>query len=132
MGKSDKRLLENHRFYSISLTVDGRALLFNWKAVSDVSNNDYMDAIRKIANYSKKDRPYLVLIDKRKLKSDVNFDHDWWRSEILPQYHEAGFAGFAHITGNPAADGTFLNAPEGIRFKMGEFKDIESALKWEP
>ena len=132
MCQPGSKLVEDNRFYSISLIMDGKALLFSWKTAPDATNDDYMNAIRKIAKYSQETKPYLILIDKRKLESKVRFDHHWWHSEILPQYHKAGFAGFAHITGNPSANGTFAGAPEGLEFKMGEFKDIKSALAWKP
>ncbi len=132
MTSNKDRFLEDHPFYVCTLRDGGRVLLFTWKVAAEATDDDYIVAITKIASYCREYRPSLVVVDKTQRNVDLKFDHVWWRNEILPVYHEAGIAGFAHVTGNSDATGAYSNAPEGLSFKMGEFEHLASALCWSP
>lgn len=122
-------ILAEGKDYTLKKSADSQVLLFTWKKGAAPDDTDYMDAIRVIARNCQNERPRLLIVDKRHLSAQLRFDYNWWREEILPQYHASGMAGFAHVSGNPDARGEF-GSPEGAKFKMAEFASIDNALAW--
>src|SRR5215207_2231671 len=97
-------LLEEAPKYSIEL-LGGSTVLFRWNDVDDLTVEEYMDAIRRIAARCEERRASSLVIDNRGRRVDVRFDAGWWRREILPAYRRAGIQRFAHVTGDPDAPG---------------------------
>jgi hypothetical protein len=122
-------LLEEAPKYRIEL-LDHATLLFGWSEVDDLTVEEYMDAVRRIAALSEQHGARAVVIDTRRRRVDVGFDESWWRREILPAYRRAGVARFAHVVAEPDAPGEWAQVPDGVTFRMGSFPGLEEALRW--
>ncbi|MGH3070890.1 MAG: hypothetical protein ACRDNB_01310 [Gaiellaceae bacterium] len=128
---ADGRTVELTDRYSMVFSVGRDVLLFTWHEVGELAVEEYKDAIRAIAARAVALKPSVLVIDRRQFRANVAFDmYPWWSREILPMYHQAGIARFAHITGDPDAAGQYAEALEGVEFEMGEFTDLQQAVDW--
>ena len=125
------KISEETKFYSFVFSEKDATLIFNWKNIIEISNNDFKDYVTKYANYCLEYRPKIAAIDVREFKADLDFNvQEWWMEEIVPIYNKAEIEIFGYVTGDPTAPGVSDQAPPGVHFKMGFFKDIDSLLKW--
>ncbi|MBC8323662.1 MAG: hypothetical protein H8E70_08855 [Candidatus Marinimicrobia bacterium] len=125
------KIIEENNFYSFVYSEKDTTLIFNWKNIIEISNNDFKNYVTKYANYCLEYKPKIAAIDVREFKADLDFNvQEWWMEEIVPIYNKAGIEIFGYVTGDPKAPGVSDQTPPGVLFKMGFFKDLDSLQNW--
>ena len=146
MSERDGIVVDENKQYSMVLSEDKKTILFDWKFVAGLGAGDFRAGIIEFAGRCKKHRPTRAVISAAALdqgspavawlrSQNVDADEEeygaWWAREIVPLYHEAGITSLAVATGDPSAPGEVADSAPQIRFKMGYFPDLETALSWQ-
>ncbi|MGH3070889.1 MAG: hypothetical protein ACRDNB_01305 [Gaiellaceae bacterium] len=134
---SDGQVVDDHEQYSVVLREDEQALVQSWKNVVGLSVADDRAGVRRFAAHCVTYEPVRAVIDVTRVvdRAQVADEEEfvpWWTREIVPSYHEAGISGLAIVTGDPNAPGETGEVPPGVKFKLGYFADLDSALRWDP
>ena len=147
MSYNDKNVLIENEQYCFSEYEDKSLLLFEWRYVEGLSIMDFRKGITEFADQCRLVKPTYAVIDAAKLdqsspavawlrSQDTNKQEEkyltWWVRDIVPVYHDAEITSLAVGTGDPNAPGKLKETPPGVKFMIGYFPDLESALNWKP
>ena len=128
--------IAQHTFYVFDLDERASILTFFWTEKStDMTLDDYKNAIRDYARLVLKHRARRALIDLRKFRTRVDADAgSFWGDEIVPVYNQAGLEKFALLLPEGAEvppDDQAPVAPEsGEKFVTREFSSEQAAISW--
>jgi hypothetical protein len=143
-GMVNGNAIKEHDHYTISISGDGKTMLFTWKQIPGLSAESFADGITDFATQCATHQPSRAVIDARQLDQEsqaVNWlrgrtqvdgldAYDaWWVKSIVPLYHDARIASLTVATGDPEAPGE-IPTPPGVNFRMGYFFDVDAASSW--
>jgi len=132
MATNQSILLEQKASFTIHFLMDKNWIIFKWKPLLDCTEQDYKEALKRIAFYCQEKQPAVILIDKSDFSPSIAVDRTWWRENILPIYHQTGLKGLGHINGIKQGTVVHLTPVPGLHFKMATFPDLAMALNWKP
>ena len=139
------KILHDNEYCRFVLVDDEKALLLDWKHVTNLTLADFKNCVAEFASYCKKYRPGRAVIDARALDPDgdvlgwvsgqkkIDGEEEyksWWIRELIPLYNEAGISSLSVATGNPNAPGKVAYPPETFHFKVGYLNDLDAAMLW--